>query len=719
MIKKLRKGLLLQLSLLLLLSGCGNNKDAYDAGADIVLLEPVGATVNYETAAYRSIYHVSTYAGGVFPVVTEYSFESAQKFAGYSVMPGEEVQAGEVLLTADTTAIDEKIADMQEALTEKEEAHLDYVADMEEKIAEAEEETAYRKEVLDCLDEENQDSLYVMIQGNWRMAVYNEEMLKKELEQTTQLFELDFAYQNEQLQSLMAEREKAILTAKEGGTVVSTGYFSEGNTIQANTAVIAVADMEQKLLKCDYISPNQIAKAEKIYAYIGGERYEVLYQKMDSEEYTRLSEAGMAIYSTFLFVDDASEVQIGDSAVIMLEFNSSEEVVTVSRSAVHTDETGDYVYVYQNGENVHTPVKTGLSDSNYIEIVSGLAVGDWVMVEGEQYYGNKTEVLERGSYAVSFGGRGYMYYPDTTYVNNEIEYGTVYFEEYHVSRYEQVEKGDVIATIRVEGSEAEITALQIQLTREEERMQDYHDAWAAENAERDYVNETNAEKKYWRARQEVYYEEMERRRESIEELSLLIQEMQADYATCQIVADRSGIVTWISDYSSEEVLKYGYSIAGIADADSAYLLVENTNQMLNYGTELQINFTMWDEEGEQTVTTAGEVVSMANAGLDADLYSDYSIIRFTESVGDMATTYLNDRGEWRRVDFRVNGTAREMDNVIVVPRAAVTDIDGNLYVNVLQEDGSIVTRSFIAGGSDMYNYWAITGLEEGMTICYE
>ena len=717
MIKKWQKWIMIQLSLMLTLTACG--KEAEDVGADITLLEPVGAVLNYETVAYRNIYDVQTFSGGVYPVVTEYAYEGTQKFDGYSVLPGEEVKKGDILLEADTTALDELIADKEEALAEKEAAHLEYVADMQADIAKAEEERVYREEGMALLDAENPDSVYVLWQGLYRMAAYNEEMLIKELEQTTTLYELEYAYEAEQLESLKAERNKAVLVAEQNGTVVSVGYYDQGGTIQATVPVIAIADLEEKIVKCNYISPLQANKADSICAYIGGERYELVYQKMDNREYEELKEAGMAMYSTFLLVGDTSNLEVGDAATVVLEFNSSEEVVSVSRSAVRKDETGSFVYVNVNGENVHTPVQTGLSDGIYIEIVSGLSVGDKVLAEAEQQYFSQTEVLESGTYSVGFGGRGYMYYPDATYVHNELEYGTVFFTEYHVSRYQEVKKGDVIATIRVEGDNAKIVELETQLLRLEERLLDYQTAWEEEYSARDFANETKREKESWQNRREAYDKEVARRTEAIAEIRELIAEMQADYTTTKIVAHRSGIVTWMSDYSKEEVIKQGAAIACIADVDSSYLMVENTNQILNYGTELEIRCTTWTDDGEETLTVPGMVVSVANPGVSSDLYSDYAIVKFMEPLGDIAMSYLNDRGEWRRIDFKVTGTALSWDNVVMVPNSAVTNIDGHMYVNVVQEDGNIVARSFVAGGNDLYNYWVIDGLEEGMTVCYE
>lgn len=57
--------------------------------------------------------------------------------------------------------------------------------------------------------------------------------------------------------------------------------------------------------------------------------------------------------------------------------------------------------------------------------------------------------------------------------------------------------------------------------------------------------------------------------------------------------------------------------------------------------------------------------------------------------------------------------------MLVVPRRAVREINGHPYVNVVEADGSIVRRSFIAGGFDKNNYWVAEGLTEGMELCLE
>ena len=70
------------------------------------------------------------------------------------------------------------------------------------------------------------------------------------------------------------------------------------------------------------------------------------------------------------------------------------------------------------------------------------------------------------------------------------------------------------------------------------------------------------------------------------------------------------------------------------------------------------------------------------------------------------------------MSFSVKANVREVKDVVLVPKRAVTTVDGITYVTV-EEDGKQVLKSFIAGGSDSTNYWVIEGLSEGTKICLE
>ena len=66
---------------------------------------------------------------------------------------------------------------------------------------------------------------------------------------------------------------------------------------------------------------------------------------MSNEEYTKITASGEKPYTTFEFVGDASDVEIGGFAVITMFSDKKENVLSVPKSAIRKDETGHYVYI--------------------------------------------------------------------------------------------------------------------------------------------------------------------------------------------------------------------------------------------------------------------------------------------------------------------------------------------------------------------------------------
>jgi HlyD family secretion protein len=73
----------------------------------------------------------------------------------------------------------------------------------------------------------------------------------------------------------------------------------------------------------------------------------------------------------------------------------SEEIQAPTNGKKHKLE--EIVFIYKDGKTVKKPVKTGISDDYYIEIISGLSVGDEV-ISGP--YKSISRELEDGSQVV-------------------------------------------------------------------------------------------------------------------------------------------------------------------------------------------------------------------------------------------------------------------------------------------------------------------------------
>ncbi|MBO5337571.1 MAG: hypothetical protein J6A94_10630 [Lachnospiraceae bacterium] len=699
--------------ILAVLAGCGSEK--VSVSEEIVLVEPVSGSVESQPVLYRNLYDGEVYSASVLPDIREYAFEESAEVERFVAFPGTQVEAGETLVYSDTESLEEEIQDLEEQIAEMEKEFQEYKQDAETLLWEYQHDTENYEEMVDGLKEDEPEEYlvgvdgektenpdydawekeYTQLSGKYHKEELNAFMQEAELQQKTELYQLDHAYYLEKLEALKKNRENRILKTGAKGQVVAIAQ-TEYETVKAaaNEAVVAVGDFSRKLLICDYLKKSRITKAEEIYALIAGKKYELEYLPMESEEYIRLTESGEDVYTTFEIKNPSDEITVGDYAVIVVMNKRCEQVLTVLKDAIDRDGATHYVYVVENGEGVRRNVKVGYSDGLYTEIVSGLSEGEQVMVAQSMSYGNQETVLEKGTYSNLYMQSGYMYYPAITEIKNPIVYGTAYYEKNQVQLYQHVEKGDVIATIRVEADTVTIQRNQRKLQRLRERLQDLLDEGISEKNE-DAILE---------------------KQEAIAELETIIADRQKDANTTEIIAPKSGIVVKLEDFMPDEVLKADATIVQIADEETCYVMVENENGLLQYGNEVTVSYT--DEEKKECKVT-GRVANIAGIGISKALQTESAFILLpAQSISAMAGMQGTE-DTVRRISYRVTAEAREMQNVVLIPREAVTELAGRTYVHIIEADGSIKAQSFLPGGRDGSYYWAIEGVTEGMKVCLE
>lgn len=679
------------------MSGCGE-APMPETEKEIVLLEPVNDSSAWEEAACRTLYDAKVYAATVFPATEEYTFGKDVVLDRFTVYPGESVREGSVLAYADNSALEESIRKKEEQILEMEETFAEYLEESKEAICELEQEAEYLRTLVENLESADQKES-LRLEGDYRILAHGLETAKVQTEQRTQLYELEHSFALKQLERMKSEQELGTLKASMKGNVAGRILGEKGSYVSGKDPVIAIGDMEHKLLRCQYINKATAANAEDIYALVDGRRYEIIYQPMDSEEYSRRFALKETIYSTFELAEPAEEISVGDFAVITVINDIRENVLSVPVSALHKDTAGPYVYVEKGDENIAVTVETGMSDGAYTEILSGIKEGDRVLVSEAVVWEEGRAVVEKGSFHSNFRGSGYLTYLSSSKVLNPVTYGTVYFVEYETALYEHVEKGQVIAKIHVQPDEVALKRSQVRLERLTQRLSDLEKANAnASEAEKKNIEKTIAAQK-----------------KEIEDLRELVDRMSADYAATEIRAGQDGIIIGIRNHKPEDILAAGAELVEIAREDTCYVAVENNNQLLSYGSQVTVSYT--DKEGNPG-TARGMVVSLSEAGVGSSLRSDISLIRLpAEVIGRMAAAEENPNGRLTRVSLRVEADIREMDDVCVVPKEAVWETGGRTYVLVSEKDGRTIARSFIAGGYDAAAYWVVEGLTEGVEVC--
>lgn len=724
-------GLAMTVFLAAAMTGCGEAPRQAAVTEEIKLLEPVGLTGSGEAAAYRNLYDAEVYSATVVPYVEEYGFEEDAVLDRICAFPGEAVSRGEALAYSSTENLDKQIEELQKQIEDMEKEFAEYELQVREDLAEPQNEVKRLEEIVEDLESREPaeylatpvkpgealsqsvsgsdagrgeplpnpayrewEQEYNYWNGRYRITDHNINTALLQLEQRTALYELDHAYALQQIAFIQEKKNDVTIHTDIAGNVVAMPEYGYGDRIQGETPIVAVGDLGHKILKCDYINRKTAASAEDIYAVIDGMRYEVEYVPIESEEYTRLTTQGEEVYSTLYLEGDVEAVNIGDYAAVVVVNRRQEHVLSVPADAVHKDDTGSYVYVSDGEENVYTSVRTGMSDGVYTEILSGIGEGDVVRLDQGRQYSDQRVTVEMGNFYSDFSESGIMIYPSSGVVQNPIAHGTVYFQEFRTAMYQHVEKGDVIATVRVAADEIGMQRLTLQLQRQLERVQDLT---------------AQGEEKNKKA--------IESRMKAIVKLQEQIAELSQDYQTTAIRADRSGIVIWMGDLEKEDILQKDQYLVEIADENTCYVALEDEGNALSYGNQVTVTYRNREEEER---TAQGMVANVNRLAVSRSLQSEYTYILLPpELIGDMSVGTEGWGGWWNMARFGVEARLREMDHVLVVPRRAVREINGQTYVNVLEADGSIVRRSFIAGGYDKSNYWVVEGLTEGMVLCLE
>lgn len=677
-----------------LLTGCGKTVKE----ESIELIEPVGFASPYVEVSRRDLVSAKVISGRVVPKVEPVYFTSDQRFENYEKLPGEAVNKGDVVIMASTETIDKKIEDLQKSMDEAEEKYLENLADLKSDLYDHEAAVAYDEKILDVIYDTNPPESHPQYNQFTNLLASDTAMLehdKESIKETEELYALDSAYNAKKLERLNSEKKDVLAISDTSGKIVSIMFMEYEQRISKGTPVAAVGDFNNLEVKTDEIALSEVKRAKEIYGIVNGERINVIYKEMTSEEKEKAAEQSVR-YSTFLVEDTEGKVLPGDLVTIVVVGDFRRDVLTVPSSAIYTDSDGSYVYTFDGENNVYTPVSTGLKSGIYTEIESGLSEGEKVVSDMKVAAGNRKHKLEKGKVSTNFKENGYLYYTINESIRSKVENGTVYVDEILVKQYEKVEKGQTLARVHVVADDIEIRRQERNLLRAEEDLQKYKD----ENDSKDKNGKT-----------------IKKQEEYIARLVEKLEDLNSDRAKTEIVAPFSGIITSVADMKEGDILLKDSSIATLAAEENCFVVVKDETGVLSCGNIATIEY---ENESGQKEKTTGEVVTVTGSALPETLKQGFSLIKVdTEDLAKMSASNRNANGRWMRSMYTVTCEARTADNVVVVPKSAVKLEGGVTYVRVINENGEPEYKAFVAGGSDTQNYWVAEGLSEGTEICLE
>ncbi len=185
------------------------------------------------------------------------------------------------------------------------------------------------------------------------------------------------------------------ITSPIDGIIVSIPV-SEGQTVNANQSsptIVQVADLSKALIKLE-ISEGDIAqvKADQTVSFNTlaepNRRYQGKIKSIDpalttltDNNYTEESGNSTAVYYYANVIVDNPEMslRIGMTTQGKVVISEKKNVLLVPTTAIKKQGKEKIIQVLENGKSVERTVQTGLADSQYTEIISGLNEGEKVI----------------------------------------------------------------------------------------------------------------------------------------------------------------------------------------------------------------------------------------------------------------------------------------------------------------------------------------------------
>jgi len=328
-------------------------------------------------------------------------------------------------------------------------------------------------------------------------------------------------------------------------------------------------------------------------------------------------------------------------------------------------------------------------------------------LEAGQY---QVYVLEKGTFVEEALGQTL----ERAYINATIAYAELpcekaRFGSYAASYFIYVEKGDLLATfyadvdtIALEEAELELQRLEERFVQAEldhiEKAEELVEKMTAEyNSYEDKVIEVERiqEELNWANTKRIYENKIENVKETIKEL-------EETGNVIEVYSPADGLAVPIKGYAPGMEVKDGDYLCHVIPVDEYYVSTDKRTDLYNFGMEMTFK--------TRAGATTGTVISADSKVLYGNL-DDHEVV-FAIATSD--TISQDDLNASRSLAFE--GNAKVVENVILIPKAAVTVENDECFVTVLQEDGSLLKTEFIAGGSNADYYWVFDGLSEGMKI---
>jgi len=198
----------------------------------------------------------------------------------------------------------------------------------------------------------------------------------------------------ETLQQLVKLYQEGALLAPFSGTVSSLDYDESTVSEDAETLVVTMSpDKSMSVtINVDESDIMSLELGQRAQISIDSVGDDIFVGELTEINRTATSSSGVTRYTAVVTLDKSEAMLSGMTASVVIRISGVDNAVIIPVEALHQTSSSSYVYTEYDGDMDEfggmVEVLTGISNSSYVEIISGLNEGDTVWyTEEESFFG--------------------------------------------------------------------------------------------------------------------------------------------------------------------------------------------------------------------------------------------------------------------------------------------------------------------------------------------
>jgi len=361
------------LAVCMMLTACTDDKSDMTVPE---LVEPAMSLSNTVKVQKGNISNEKIFKGEIIPYTEENSFDRAGSVETVYVREGDRVKKGDKLAVliggidnSEKNSIENQISTYRKnCAVENLEAEYDI------KIMQLE------KEMLGDDLKKAKGSEKKKIQKEYDIKEADIKISKQTLANTKEIQAIELKELERKRNSLDSDLDSYYLYASMDG-VVSFVAVHSNDMVEKGMLAVAISDENRMHVRTDYVTESENKNAKRSYVKYCDYEYDVTMRPVDMAKVKEQLNAGIPVSSYYDINDADKNIKIGDCIDLKLEYKNSSETLYLPLNAVYVENETTYVYLCKDGRKIKTEVEKGVSNSTYVEILSGVEEGDDVYVK--------------------------------------------------------------------------------------------------------------------------------------------------------------------------------------------------------------------------------------------------------------------------------------------------------------------------------------------------